>query len=147
MRHENGNAIVREVPILHIRHRHGNKAGEVGAVAQSFVGAKVKELIGHNFPPGSGTELIAFKRGFRRAFAEVDVVEIISSIEEVVAQEIVRGSMKFVGASLGDSVDLNGAAAVLGGVGIRLHLELLNFVDRGNSGDGIEVGRSIHSAI
>ena len=140
MRHENGNTIVREVPILHIRHRHGNKAGEVGAVAQSFVGAKVKELSGHNFSPGGGAELIAFERGFRRAFAEVDVVEIISSIEEVVAQEIVRGSVKFVRPALGYSVDLSGSAAVFGGIGIRLDLEFLNLIDRGNGSHSIEIG-------
>src|SRR5438132_12285091 len=55
--------------------------------------------------------------------------------------------MKLVGAALGDGVDLSGAAAVFRRVRIRLDLEFLDFVHRGNSGDGIEVGRSIDGAV
>ena len=55
--------------------------------------------------------------------------------------------MKLVRAALGDGVDLGGAATVFGCVGIGLDLELLDFVNRGNGCDSIEVGGSIDSAV
>ena len=55
--------------------------------------------------------------------------------------------MKLVRATLGDGVDLSSTAPVLGRVGVGLHLELLNFIDRRNSGDGIKVGRSVDGAV
>ena len=46
-----------------------------------------------------------------------------------------------------DVVLFRGAATVLRGVRIRLHLELLDFVHRRNSGNGVEIGRSVHGPI
>ena len=70
----------------------------------------------------------------------IDVGEEILSIERIVAEEVVDSAMEFVGAALGDGVDLRGTATVLGGVGVGLNLEFLDFVDGGNGGDGVEVG-------
>src|SRR2546427_6574085 len=137
------NAVVGEVAVFHIGHGHGDEAGEVRPVSQSFICAEVKHLVGHNFSARGCAELVTFERRLGRAFAEVDVVEIISSVKEVISQEIVGRAMELVRAALSHSVDLSSATAVLGSVGVGLDFELLDFVYGGNSCDGIEVRRSV----
>src|SRR5437016_3172487 len=83
--HVDGNAVIGEVPIFHIGHGHGNEAGKVRAVSQSFICSEVKRLVGHNFPARGCAELVTLERGLGRALAEVNVVEKISGIKEVIS--------------------------------------------------------------
>ncbi len=128
MGHENGDAVVGEDALLYVRHRHGSLLVGAGAIAQSFVRAKEKQLVSDNFPPGSCAELIALERRFgwsygrRKRESTVDVREKVFRVERAIPEEVVGGAMQSVRAALGDGVDLSGAAAELRRIGIRLHL-------------------------
>src|SRR6266568_1550065 len=147
MRHIDGNAVIREISVFDIRHGHSNSPCRAGTIAQAFISAKVEELVTHDLPSSSTTELIAFERRLWRAVTQIKFVKEISGVQRAVSQKVVRRPMKFVGSSLGDGVDLSGTATVFSGVGIGLNFELLDFVDRRNGRDGIEIGRSVDRAV
>src|SRR5690242_1978929 len=79
--HVDGNPIVREVAILDVGHGHGDEAGEVCAVSQSFISAEVKQLVSDNFPPRGCAELVPLERGLGRSLPQIDAVKEIPGIK------------------------------------------------------------------
>src|SRR5215472_1217972 len=148
MRQVNSNAVIGKITLLDVWHWHSCQFKTAGSIAQTFVSAEVEQFVGDDFSAGRSSELVAFEwRLWAIWDSRVDVGEEIFRIKRLIPQEVVRCSVEFVGAALGDSIDLSRAATVLRGVRIRLHLELLNLVYRRNSGNGVEIGRSVHGPI
>src|SRR5439155_5614131 len=114
MRHVNGYAIIGKIAILDVGHWHRCQFKAAGAIAQSFVSAEVEQFVGDDFSAGSASELVAFERRLGAIWdPRVDVREEIFRVKRIIPQEVVRGSMKFVGAALGNRVDLRRTATVL----------------------------------
>src|SRR5207245_324292 len=101
-----------------------------GSVTQAFVAGKIEELVLQNLAAGCRPELILTERRLRRRAAGINIVEEILGIQGIIAKEVVSRAVEGVRSALGDRVDLCGAPAELRAVGIRLHLEFLNLVDR-----------------
>src|SRR5216684_3451185 len=148
MRHVNRHAVGGKVAVFHIGQRHGGAFVAAGAIAQSFIGSKIKQFAGDYFAAGRRSKLIALERRFWASRdARVDIREEILRVQRAVSQKVVDRSMELVRAAFGDRVDLRGTPAVFRGIGIRLNLEFLNFIDGGNGCYGVEVWRGIGRAI
>src|SRR5437868_1850607 len=104
MRHVNGYSVTRQIAILDGGQRHGGELSTMGAIAKAFIAAEIKQLVFQDFSAGGGAELIAAEWRLRGGAAGVDVVEEILRIQRVVAQEVERRAMEYVGAALGDGV-------------------------------------------
>src|ERR1700676_637909 len=103
----------------------GESSGSlVEMVAEAFVVGEEEGFVALDGPAAGYSELIALKgRG-------VALIEEVGSIERVVAEEFENGAVPLIGAGLRDDGDLAaGALAVLGAVGIALHVEFADGFD------------------
>ena len=107
--------------------RHLPDAGNPFEIAQALVVAEPEGAVLHQWSPGRAAELVPFPLRLGRAER---VREEVVRVEMVVAEELVEAAANGVGARLDRRVDDGArAAAVLGGVGVRLNLEFLQRLD------------------
>ena len=108
--------------------RHLPDARHAFEIAQALVVAEPERPVLHQRSADRGAELVAFPLRLRRSER---VREEVVGVETVVAEELVDAAANGVGARLDRRVDDGArAAAELGGVGVRLNLELLQRLDR-----------------
>src|SRR2546422_3116549 len=137
--HEDGDTVIGKITTMNFFGRYGGRAGGVRTIPEPLVAPKIEGFVSENLSSGGRAKLVAAKRRFGSVRAPKNVVEVILGIQGVVTEEIISGAMKAVGARLGGGIDLGSSSPELRRVRVGLDLEFLNFVDRRNSGKGIEI--------
>ena len=103
-------------------------------LAQAFIVAEEEGLILDHWTGDAAAELVLAQLGL---FA--GCLEPIPAVELVVAEELVRRPVEFVGARLGNQVDdATGCAPRLRSIAGGLNRDLLNGIDRGLDADGAD---------
>ena len=93
-------------------------------LAESFVVAEEKQLVGANGAAERCAELVALKLGNRA------LVEVVARIECAVANELKCCAVQLIGARSGDDADLRAVAFAVGGaIGVGRHVELAHRID------------------
>ena len=116
-----------EVPLPHLRGRHGVDEHAPQLLAEPVVVGEEERLVRDNRAADGASELILLERRLLLAGA---VREEVVGVELVVAQELVGDAVKRVAAGFGDDVDLPaGIPPLIGGIEVGLNLEFLDRLD------------------
>src|SRR5262249_14326363 len=122
-------------------------ADGAGAIAQSLPAPEEEGLVSLDPAPSDGAKLVAAEGRLSSARAAKDVVEIVLGVQRTVAQEVVSGAVKAVGARVSRGGHLRRTTAEFGRVGVLLHLKLLDFIDGGCGSESVEVGLRVGGAV
>src|SRR5256885_7460070 len=116
MRHVNRSSVGRKISVLDSGIRDSRSFRPTGPVSQSFVNREEKQFVPLDLPARAGAELVPLERRFGSAGETIDVVEVVFSIQCVVAEKIGRCTVKLVRYPPRHPIYLRGAAPEFGGV-------------------------------